>query len=63
MGTAMVDQMTAESPADEHDHRWRRNHADLTSSHGGYRCELCSLTWSGYVPTIHEDGLMVLRRG
>ena len=60
-GTVMVQRMT--DATDVHDHAWRRSDTGLTSSHHAYRCDLCSLTWSGFVPTIDEDGRSVRWRG
>jgi hypothetical protein len=62
-GSLMVEQSTAGSPTDWHDHAWRRSDTGLTTSTYDYRCDLCSLTWSGYRPTLDAHGQSVLRRG
>ena len=56
-------QLDAVSPTDWHDHAWRRSDTGMTTSIHSYRCDVCSLTWSGYLPTLDEGGRSILRRG
>ena len=53
-----------ETVMDTHDHDWRRMSGDMTVGLLEYRCELCSLTWSGPRPARPRDPRETgLRRG
>jgi hypothetical protein len=53
-----------EAVVDTHDHDWRRMNGDTNVGLLEYRCELCSLTWSGPRPARPRDPRETgLRRG
>jgi hypothetical protein len=54
----------AAAVVDTHDHDWRRVNADVEVGLLEYRCDLCTLTWSGPRPVRPRDPRETgLRRG